>query len=92
VAAPSMPGLKLTITKARCFLFFRISLQRGASLGFLLTGWLYFLAALAAGFLLWWEHRLLSPQDLTRLNHSFFTLNGSVSLVLGAATLLSIWP
>jgi 4-hydroxybenzoate polyprenyltransferase len=69
-----------------------------AGLGFLLTGWLaglgplYYLAALAAGLLLWWEHRLLSPTDLTRLNQAFFTLNGVVSLCLGAATLLSVWP
>lgn len=69
-----------------------------AGLGFLLTGWLaglgwlYYLAALSAGLLLWWEHRLLSPLDLSRLNHSFFTLNGMVSLVLGLATLFSLWP
>jgi 4-hydroxybenzoate polyprenyltransferase len=69
-----------------------------ASLGFLLTGWLaelgflYFVAALAAGLLLWGEHRLLSPHDLSCLNHAFFTLNGAVSLVLGAATLFSLWP
>jgi 4-hydroxybenzoate polyprenyltransferase len=69
-----------------------------ASLGFLLTGWLaglswlYYLAALAAGLLLWYEHRLLSPQDLSRLNQAFFTLNGTVSLVLGLATLFSVWP
>jgi|UniRef100_A0A7V6A630 4-hydroxybenzoate polyprenyltransferase len=73
-------------------------LHLAASLGFLLTGWLaglgwlYYLAAAAAGLLLWWEHRLLSPQDLSRLNQAFFTLNGTVSLVLGLATLLSVWP
>jgi 4-hydroxybenzoate polyprenyltransferase len=69
-----------------------------AGLGFMLTGWLaglgplYYLAALAAGLLLWWEHRVLSPTDLSRLNQAFFTLNGAVSLGLGAATLLSVWP
>ncbi len=73
-------------------------LHSGAALGFLATGWLgdlgflYFLAALAAGVLLWWEHRLLTPTDLSRLNQAFFTLNGGVSLVLGAATLFSLWP
>jgi 4-hydroxybenzoate polyprenyltransferase len=73
-------------------------LHSGAALSFFLVGWLaglgwlYFLAVLAAGLLLWWEHRLLSPQDLSRLNQAFFTLNGSVSLVLGAATLFSFWP
>lgn len=69
-----------------------------AGLGFLLTGWLaglgrlYYLAAAAAGLLLWWEHRLLSPQDLSRLNQAFFTLNGLVSMLLGAATFFSLWP
>jgi 4-hydroxybenzoate polyprenyltransferase len=73
-------------------------LHVAAGLGFVLTGWLaglgwlYYLAALAAGLLLWWEHHLLSPHDLTRLNQAFFTLNGMVSLGLGAATLLSVWP
>jgi 4-hydroxybenzoate polyprenyltransferase len=69
-----------------------------AAAGFLLTGWLaglglvYFLAALlASGFLLW-EHRLLRPDDLSRLHHAFFTLNGLVGLVLCGATLLSLWP
>jgi 4-hydroxybenzoate polyprenyltransferase len=73
-------------------------LHLAAGLGFMLTGWLaglgplYYLAALAAGLLLWWEHRVLSPTDLSRLNQAFFTLNGAVSLGLGAATLLSVWP
>ena len=73
-------------------------LHSGAGLCFFLVGWLaglgwlYFLAVVAAGLLLWWEHRLLSPQDLSRLNQAFFTLNGSLSLVLGAATLFSFWP
>ena len=73
-------------------------LHSGAGLGFFLVGWLaglgwlYFLAVLAAGLLLWWEHHLLSPQDLSRLNQAFFTLNSSVSLVLGLATLFSFWP
>ncbi|MEJ2069353.1 MAG: UbiA-like polyprenyltransferase [Syntrophobacterales bacterium] len=73
-------------------------LHGGAGLCFFLVGWLaglgwlYFLAVLAASLLLWWEHRLLSPQDLSRLNQAFFTLNGSVSLVLGLATLFSFWP
>lgn len=73
-------------------------LHLGTGLGFLLTGWqadlgrLYFSAALVAGMLLMVEHRLLSPHDLSRINHSFFTLNGLVGLVLGLATLFSVWP
>jgi 4-hydroxybenzoate polyprenyltransferase len=73
-------------------------LHLGAAFGFWLTGrlaglgFLYFLAALLIGVLLWVEHRLISPQDLSRLNHAFFTINGAVSLVLGLATLFSLWP
>jgi 4-hydroxybenzoate polyprenyltransferase len=73
-------------------------LHAGAGLGFLLVGWLaglgqlYFGAALLAAGLLLVEHALLSPGDLSRLNHAFFTLNGLVGIVLGAATLLSVWP
>ncbi len=71
-------------------------LHLGAALGFLLTGWLaglgwlYYGAALTAGAILWGEHRLLSPHDLSRLNHAFFTLNGIIGLLLGAATLISV--
>jgi hypothetical protein len=38
------------------------------------------------------EHALLSPGNISRLNHAFFTLNGLVGLVLGLATLMSVWP
>jgi 4-hydroxybenzoate polyprenyltransferase len=73
-------------------------LHAGAGLGFIILGWLaglgplYFGAAVLAALLLLVEHALLSPQDLTRLNHAFFTLNGLVGLVLGVATLFSVWP
>lgn len=73
-------------------------LHAGAGLGFLCVGWLaglgplYFAAACLAALLLLAEHALLSPDDLTRLNHAFFTMNGLVGLVLGVATLFSVWP
>ncbi len=73
-------------------------LHLGAAVGFVLTGWLaglgwlYFGAALSAGLVLFWEHRLLSPSDLSRLHHAFFTLNGLIGIVLGLATLFSLWP
>lgn len=73
-------------------------LHLGAGAGFLLLGWLaglgrlYFGAALLTSLLLIWEHHLISPTDLSRLNHAFFTLNGVIGLVLGLATLFSLWP
>ena len=73
-------------------------LHLGAALGFVMTGFLaqlgglYYSACLAAGVILWGEHRLLSPHDLSRLNQAFFTFNGAIGLLLGAATLFSVWP
>jgi 4-hydroxybenzoate polyprenyltransferase len=70
----------------------------GAAAGFVLTGWLaglgglYLSASLAAGLILWWEHRLISSRDLSLLHHAFFTLNGLIGIVLGLATLFSFWP
>ena len=69
-----------------------------AGLGFILVGWLadlgalYFGAALLAALLLVVEHVSLSPRDLSRLNHAFFTLNGLIGIILGVATLFSVWP
>jgi 4-hydroxybenzoate polyprenyltransferase len=50
-------------------------------------GWIFALALLAAAVLLVWQHRLVSPTDLTRVDLAFFTLNGwvSVGLFLGLA-------
>ncbi len=73
-------------------------LHVGAGGGFVAVGWaaglgpLYWLAATVAAILLATEHALLSPQDLSRLNQAFFTVNGLIGLVLGAATLFSLWP
>lgn len=59
-----------------------------AALFFLLAGfaaslgWIYFLAWAIVAAVLYWEHRLVSPKDLSRLNLSFFTLNGVVAALL----------
>ncbi len=50
-------------------------------------GWIFALALLAAAALLVWQHTLVSPTDLSRVDLAFFTLNGwvSVGLFLGLA-------
>jgi 4-hydroxybenzoate polyprenyltransferase len=55
--------------------------------------WAYLAAiALAAGLLVW-EHRLVKPDDLSRVNLAFFTLNGwiGVGLFAGLACDLHFW-
>jgi len=50
------------------------------------VSWLYGFGLAAAAALLVYEHAIVSPDDLSRVNVAFFTLNGLVSLVLGGCT------
>ncbi len=67
-----------------------------ASLFFLLTGWSawlgwpYYVAWALVSAVLIWEHKLISEDDLSRINLAFFTLNGLVSLALFAGVLLAL--
>ena len=67
-----------------------------AALFFLLAGlaaslgWVYLLTWAVVSAVLFWEHRLVSPNDLSRLNMSFFTLNGVVAALLFAGVLLDL--
>lgn len=64
--------------------------------GFAWIGWHFalgppYLAGLAAaGLALAYEHAIVSPRDLSRIQVSFLTMNGVVSAVLFAATWLSL--
>ena len=45
-------------------------------------GWLYYLGVGIGAGLIAWEHQLVKPGDLSRLNAAFFTANGIVSIVV----------
>ncbi|MBT8763276.1 putative 4-hydroxybenzoate polyprenyltransferase [Desulfohalobiaceae bacterium Ax17] len=49
--------------------------------------WIYFVAWGVVSLILVVEHLIISPDDLSRINISFFTLNGLVSMVLFAGVL-----
>jgi len=62
----------------------------GPQLGF---GWLYWTAIVALCGLLIYEHSLVKPDDLTRVNAAFFNVNSIISmglLVVGMIDLLII--
>lgn len=46
-----------------------------------LSGW-FFVGVLVATAILIYEHRIVSPDDLSRLNTAFFTMNGVMSVVV----------
>ena len=53
-------------------------------------GWIYGAGFGIVAVLLAWEHALVRPDDLSRVNMAFFTLNGVVSVLLGAAGIVDV--
>jgi putative 4-hydroxybenzoate polyprenyltransferase len=53
-------------------------------------GWIYLLGVAVVIAMLVWEHAILRPSDLSRLDVAFFNLNGYVSVIYFAATLADI--
>jgi 4-hydroxybenzoate polyprenyltransferase len=53
-------------------------------------GWPYWIGVLVAGALFIYEHRLVSPTDLSKLNMAFSNVNGYISITLFAAALLAL--
>jgi 4-hydroxybenzoate polyprenyltransferase len=51
------------------------------------VGVIYWLGFLAVALVLLWEHRIVTPSDLSRINRAFFDLNAYVSLGYFFATL-----
>ncbi len=63
---------------------------------FLLVGimahlnWIYYLGILVTSVLMVMQRLVVSPDDLSRMNMAFFTLNGAISMVLFFATAASL--
>lgn len=53
--------------------------------------WIHWLAAGVFLILLLYQHRLVKPDDLSRVNLAFFTTNGVASLVFGTLVALDVW-
>ncbi len=53
-------------------------------------GALYWVALVAAGCLLFWEHWIVRPDDLSRVDISFFNLNAWVSVVIASGAVADV--
>ena len=53
-------------------------------------GALYWIALAAAGCLLFWEHWIVRPDDLSRVDISFFNLNAWVSVVIASGAIADV--
>lgn len=52
-------------------------------------GWMFALAVAIVAAMLIYEHRLVRPDDLSRVNRAFFTMNGLISALLMVAMILT---
>ena len=52
---------------------------------------IYHLGCTIAAFLLIYEHRLVSPEDLTKIDVAFFNINGYIAVVLFVCTLVAVY-
>jgi 4-hydroxybenzoate polyprenyltransferase len=57
---------------------------------FLRLGFFYFLGVLLISLFLWYENRIVKPSDLSKVNLSFFTMNGLVSIAVLLFTVTDI--
>lgn len=53
-------------------------------------GWPYWVGLAGVAGLLAYEHSLVSPDDLSKVNVAFFNVNGIISIVISAATLVAL--
>ena len=79
-------GVEGAVWGARLLHVATVVLLAAVGLG-LHLGWLYWLGVLAVALLLAYEHSLVRPGDLRRLNAAFFTVNGVMSMVFFAFVL-----
>ena len=60
----------------------------GSLFSFGIAGWL---GVSAAGLLLAYEHSIVSPRDMRRLNAAFFTMNGVIAMVFLVFVAADVW-
>jgi len=84
---PSKLGLEKSFFLVRIFhglmLLFLLLVLPGSGLG-----WIYFTGVVVVAGLLVYEHRLVKPEDLSKLNAAFFNMNGYISVTIFVFTLV----
>ena len=87
---PARFGIAATLGAARaCHLLTALGL---AAVGWTLAlGWGYWAGWLAVVGILIYEHSLVSPGDLSRVDVAFFNVNGYIAVVVLLSTLVGLW-
>jgi 4-hydroxybenzoate polyprenyltransferase len=86
-SVPSRLGIDKSFVLVRVFhglmLFFLLLVMPGSGLG-----WIYFSGVVVVAGLLVYEHSLVKPDDLSRLDAAFFNMNGYISVTIFVFTLV----
>lgn len=86
-SVPSRLGIDKSFTLVRVFhglmLLFLLLVMPGSGLG-----WIYFAGVVVVAGLLLYEHSLVKPNDLSRLDAAFFNMNGYISVTIFVFTLV----
>ncbi|PLX88469.1 MAG: 4-hydroxybenzoate octaprenyltransferase, partial [Desulfuromonas sp.] len=84
---PSRLGVARSLQLVRIFhvlmLFFLLLVMPGSGLG-----WIYFAGIIVVAAMLYYEHRLVSAEDLSKLDAAFFNMNGYISVTIFLFTLI----
>lgn len=89
-SVPKLLGVKwsLRVAKALHAVVFLLFLLQAPLFG---LSTVYLLGLFVVGALLVHEHSLVSPEDLSRLDAAFFTMNGVISVVIFVSVSLAVW-
>lgn len=88
-SVPARFGLKKALWISSAFHVLAIIFL--ATTGIMLSlGVFYMVGVVIAAALLWYEHSLVKPHDLSRLDAAFFSMNGILSVMMFVFTLLAI--
>ena len=87
---PARMGPAAALGLAAACHFGMVLLLAGLPLVYPLLGWIYYCGIAAVALLLLYEHRLVRPDDLTRVNMAFFNVNAVVSVGLFAVGTLDL--
>ncbi|MCR4290981.1 MAG: putative 4-hydroxybenzoate polyprenyltransferase [Candidatus Scalindua sp.] len=87
---PKMMGIKNSLILSSV-LHFLVAVTLFLFMYFTNLKYVYFGGVVFVGMMLIYEHSLIKPHDLSKINLAFFTVNGIISMILMVATIVDIF-
>ncbi|MFM7183714.1 MAG: UbiA-like polyprenyltransferase [Planctomycetota bacterium] len=90
-SVPARAGVPRALKLAKCLHAVTMLVLALLPLAVTELGWIYWAAFAVILVLLVWEHSLVRPDDLSRVNQAFFSANAVIGVVLLAAIAADLW-